>query len=101
MPRGDQTGPMGQGPMSGRKTGYCAGFEVPGYANAGPGGGRGMGWGRGRGRGLGAGYCWGRRATAPSPDMHGEPPRLKTQPEKLKNQLEAIEKRLEKLEMKD
>lgn len=31
MPAGDGTGPMGQGPMTGRAAGYCAGFPVPGY----------------------------------------------------------------------
>lgn len=53
MPRGDQTGPTGMGPMTGRAAGYCAGFGVPGYANGvgGQGYGRGVGWGRGGGRG--------------------------------------------------
>ena len=32
MPRGDQTGPNGMGPMSGRGAGFCAGYETPGYA---------------------------------------------------------------------
>ena len=48
MPRGDGTGPMGMGPMTGRGAGYCAGFPTPGFMN--PIGGRlGMGLGRGRG----------------------------------------------------
>lgn len=47
MPRGDGTGPMGMGPMTGRGTGFCTGFAVPGYMN--PGMGCGMGFGRGRG----------------------------------------------------
>lgn len=78
MPRGDRTGPMGQGPMTGRGAGYCAGFNAPGYANPVPraglglrrgfgrgftnsptysGAGRGFrgGFGRGRGAGPGAG----------------------------------------------
>ena len=33
MPRGDCTGPMGMGPMTGRAAGFCAGFGMPGYAN--------------------------------------------------------------------
>jgi len=48
MPRGDGTGPMGMGPMTGRAAGYCAGFPAPGFMN--PVGGRlGLGFGRGRG----------------------------------------------------
>jgi hypothetical protein len=33
MPRGDGTGPMGMGPMTGRAAGYCAGYAAPGFAN--------------------------------------------------------------------
>ena len=61
MPRGDRTGPRGQGPMTGRAAGYCAGYPVPGFANPTQGlgrGGFGRGWRRGRGRGSGRG--WGR-----------------------------------------
>jgi hypothetical protein len=58
MPRGDKTGPMGAGPMTGRGAGYCAGYAVPGYMN--PTGGYGR-RGRGRGRGWGRGFRrWGR-----------------------------------------
>lgn len=55
MPGGDQTGPLGQGPMTGRGLGYCAGYNRPGYANPGPRGffGRGFGFSRGFGRGFG------------------------------------------------
>jgi len=57
MPSGDQTGPMGQGPMTGRAAGYCAGFNQPGWMNPmmGRGFGRGPGGGFGRGRGCGGG----------------------------------------------
>ena len=62
MPRGDGTGPMGLGPMTGRAAGYCAGYSVPGYMNPAVGGrgyfGRGAGWGVGRGSGRGAGRGW-------------------------------------------
>ena len=42
MPRGDRTGPMGFGPMTGRGAGYCGGVGEPGFMNpAWRGGGRG------------------------------------------------------------
>jgi len=56
MPRGDGTGPMGQGPMTGRGLGYCAGSPNPGFMNPGPSFGRGLG--RGWGRGFGRGFRW-------------------------------------------
>ncbi|MGV9171298.1 MAG: DUF5320 domain-containing protein [Promethearchaeia archaeon] len=31
MPRGDQTGPNGQGPMTGRGLGLCSGSNTPGF----------------------------------------------------------------------
>jgi hypothetical protein len=37
MPWGDRTGPMGQGPLTGRKAGYCAGFSAPGFLKLRPG----------------------------------------------------------------
>ncbi len=33
MPFGDRTGPLGLGPMTGRGSGCCAGYPVPGYKN--------------------------------------------------------------------
>jgi hypothetical protein len=50
MPGGDRTGPRGLGPMTGRRGGYCAGYELPGFANPVPGyGNRFGGWGGGHG----------------------------------------------------
>jgi len=47
MPGGDRTGPLGEGPMTGRGDGYCAGGSGAGYA-ARRGFGRGFrAWGRG------------------------------------------------------
>lgn len=64
MPRGDRTGPMGQGPMTGRGMGYCAGYDMPGFQNRPEGyggyGGRGRGGFGGRGMG-GGGFGRGRR----------------------------------------
>ena len=55
MPAGDRTGPSGQGPMTGRRMGFCAengqtGSGQPGWTYGGMGRG-GMGMGRG-GRGM-------------------------------------------------
>ena len=54
MARGDRTGPMGSGPMTGRGMGYCAGSTGPGFMSPGPG----YGFGRGGGFGLGRGRGW-------------------------------------------
>lgn len=53
MPAGDGSGPRGEGPMTGRGMGICAGYPAGGYASS-PGrrGGFGM-YGRGGGRGRG------------------------------------------------
>jgi hypothetical protein len=60
MPAGDRTGPMGQGPVTGRRLGYYSGYDPPGYAK-GCGGGFGRGFGFGRGMGFGRRIGWGRR----------------------------------------
>ncbi len=48
MPRGDGTGPLGMGPISGRGAGYCAGytFNNPAFENYTN---KGFGWSRGFG----------------------------------------------------
>jgi len=63
MPRGDGTGPMGAGPMTGRGMGLCTGYRSGGFANSGRGffgagrGGRPYGGGRGMGFSNYQG-CW-------------------------------------------
>ncbi|MDD5596531.1 MAG: DUF5320 domain-containing protein [Victivallaceae bacterium] len=102
MPRGDGTGPLGAGPMTGRAAGCCAGFSTPGFAGfAGYGrSGRGTGMGRAvRGRGLG----FRNRFYAPVPV---QPPEFSAEQEKeylvnevkaLETELEAVKKRLDGL----
>jgi hypothetical protein len=55
MPRGDGTGPDGEGPMTGRRMGFCTGYNTPGYMNQGFGRGQGMRQGFGTGRNFGSG----------------------------------------------
>jgi len=111
MPRGDGTGPMGQGPMTGRGAGYCAGFDRPGYASQAPGRGFGMGWSGGRGRGWGGGWRRGGRFYAPNLprtfsyvppvsayDEESEVKFLRAEAARMKDALGEIEKRLVELE---
>lgn len=127
MPGGDGTGPGGQGPMTGRGLGYCAGYSTPGYTK-GPG--MGMGWGRGRGRGRGVwgygrGMGWGRGRSwgpayapyRPAPTYTGATPTsmseedqlnmlkqeknyLESEMNNIKDALEDISKRISDLEQK-
>jgi len=110
MPRGDRTGPDGRGPMTGRGTGCCAGFPVPGFQNPGVGGfgvgrgfGRGFGrvFGRGFGRGVGfrgayGGYGYGYESM-PTQDVD-EKSALKSQADYLKDSLEKVNQRLKELD---
>jgi hypothetical protein len=105
MPGGDGTGPVGMGPMTGRRAGYCAGYPTPGYMS--PVGGRGF-WGRGRGGGWGRRNWfhatglpfWARMAQgffgAPSAEQEREA--LRQQSQQLQQSLDAINRRLEDLE---
>ena len=74
MPGGDRTGPVGRGPMTGRRAGFCAGYQVPGYEN--PSYGFGRGFGGGLGRGFGRGYLGRGRSSLweyPYPDSYYNP----------------------------
>jgi hypothetical protein len=110
MPRGDRTGPFGEGPKTGRQMGYCAGYESPGFATmqtnwrgTGRGFGRGIGRGFGRGPGLGFGRGLGPGFRHGYGSIYNEFPDVseKTLVENeikiLKDQLSALEDRLSKL----
>ena len=121
MPRGDGTGPGGMGPMTGRATGFCAGYAVPGYANPVGGRGMGMGWGRGRGGGFGRGRGFGwagagygvpawagvadpypaNASFGPTVTAEQELEGLKQQTEFLQNSLSEIGERIKQLEKED
>lgn len=71
MPRGDRTGPAGQGSRTGRGLGYCTGYSTPGYTKGIPRGGG--GFGRGRGRGFGYRYWATGFASAPGYSQRIQP----------------------------
>lgn len=118
MPRGDATGPMGRGPMTGRGAGYCAGFGMPGYTNNAGGRNFGMGFGRGAGvggrgtRGGGFGFrnryvakglgAFGGIFAAPYQNIDPEIEKqgLNNQAEMLEAELNTIKKRLDELNTK-
>ncbi len=113
MPGGDRSGPMGQGPVTGRGLGFCTGYESAGFTKgAGYGSGRRFGMGRGmhygRGRGGrsfgrfgGIGYNAGGirdYPEVPSLNKEDEIRLLKSQAEELGRSQRDIEKRLKDLE---
>ena len=102
MPGGNRTGPMGNGPMTGRGAGVCAGNEMPGYTNRGfgrgMGGGRGFGGGRGWGRGMGAKFhAWWQNAPVSQPNPVNERQMLEQEASNLKDQIEQVQTRLNQL----
>lgn len=94
MPRGDKTGPEGNGAMSGRGNGYCAGNNSPGYLNTCCGRKRGIGAINGFGAGRGIGQGFGRKFWTTPQEMIQEN-KEPTQKELL-SELEAERKEIEK-----
>jgi hypothetical protein len=112
MPGGDRTGPLGQGPGTGRAFGYCYGYDSPGYTKGpGRGMGRGLGFGRGMGRGrsFGRGWSFGVPYQGYNPgypwmspmNKEDEIKLLKSEADALNRSREKIEKRLEELEKEE
>ena len=94
MPRQDQTGPTGMGPMTGGGAGICAGNNPSGYAgNFGFRRGGSRGFGRGMGRGFGS------RAVAPAPLSREEQlESLKAQAAGVELQFKILTEKIGKLE---
>ena len=116
MPRGNRTGPVGMGPITGRAAGYCAGYPTPGFMNSRNQafGGRGAGyrhmyyatglpgWTRYGWTPPHAGAVYGQPAPAQAPFSPTGPEEeveyLQHHAENLKQQLEDIEDRLKELD---
>lgn len=101
MPAGDGTGPRGEGPLTGRAMGRCAGYPANGYATA-PGRGGGYGFfGRrgGGGRGLRNRYYetglpqWRRYSQYDGPFYNQEP----SETESLKSQVQFVADTIEQI----
>jgi len=94
MPRGDRTGPDGRGPMTGRRMGFCTGYNMPGFEN--------QQFRRGQGMGLGFGRGFGRRQyfnePTPQPVEYKEPTKeeflkeLETQKADLEKTIKELKK---------
>lgn len=124
MPRGNKTGPMGKGSMTGRGAGYCAGFGMPGFSNSAPGRSFGAGSGGGgnvSGRGFGGGRrgrrnmfyatglpgwmrsggnaaVYGYPGANQEPDPEIEKRALRSQADALQSEMNLINKRLSEIE---
>ena len=98
MPRGDRTGPAGEGPLTGRQMGYCAGYDHPGFVNQGRGYGRRFRGGSGYGGGFGPGFRHGYGNYYPEriPEV-SEKTMIENEIRILKDQLSALEGRLSKI----
>ncbi len=117
MPGGDRTGPLGLGPMTGRRAGLCAGYPVPGYLNRVSdigwfgvgrggfprGGGRGRTFGGGRGRWWRSGfYGYPPYAPAyPQPTAEEEKEMLQEELRNLEEESKEIRSRLTELEKEE
>lgn len=113
MPGRDRTGPMGQGPVTGRGAGFCTGYDSDSFI-------KGAGYGAGRRFGMGRGLCYERGGggrgfrrfggygfsplrmqgypQTPSMTKEDEISFLKSQADKLTWSQKEIEKRLNELE---
>ena len=101
MPRGDGTGPIGQGPMTGRGLGNCIAYGIPALAGAAMafGLGRRRGW-FGQGTGFGRGFSRGFGGAQYVASSEGELSELKNQAQAMEEGLKDIRNRISELEKK-
>jgi hypothetical protein len=103
MPGKDGTGPSGTGPMTGRGSGYCAVYLIPGYAN--PVRGYGRGFCRGWGRGFVSQQAYAPITQPQFPEqevaaLEDHQKKLKAEKTDLEQELEGVRARIEELKAK-
>ena len=105
MPGGDRTGPSGEGPMTGRRMGYCKGNAHSNFMYRQSNRGRGYGRAfrgthyRGRGLGFGSRHGFGNLYLESNPDVQ-EKTMIENQISILKDQLSFWEEKLSNAEKK-
>ncbi|SHL05638.1 hypothetical protein SAMN02745216_04536 [Desulfatibacillum alkenivorans DSM 16219] len=95
MPGGDGTGPLGNGPLTGRGAGFCG----RGVRSAG----RGLGMGRGLGYGMGAGRGFGNRGFAQAGPVNADYVESGNQEEleSLRSEVQALREAVNQLTKKE
>jgi len=93
MPRGDKTGPMGNGPKTGRALGYCVGNNEAGFENNFP---RGNGRGNRNHFGRGMGFEFRQQGVSNLVDV-SEKTLIENEINILKDQLQKLEEKLKTL----
>lgn len=108
MPGGDGTGPLGQGAQTGRRLGFCSGYETAGFLFPRRRIGLGRGFGRGF-RGRGRGYWWNDtndayfasypmdRSAIPQPNKEQEKSYLENMVKHLEEDIKNIQTRIKEL----
>lgn len=98
MPAGDRTGPLGHGPLTGRRMGYCSGNEQTGYTIGAFGRGLARGF-RGGQKGRGGFSRFRNFGFAQNSDDSEQNRKrvLENELEFLKNQVRELESEIEKL----
>jgi len=94
MPRFNQRGPEGQGPVSGKGRGMCQRTDYSAFTNIGGGRGRGMGSGGGMGSGMGRTQTSAVQTAGSKSDLDA----LKAQYESALKMIEELQKKITGLE---
>ncbi|OEU58966.1 MAG: hypothetical protein BA862_12165 [Desulfobulbaceae bacterium S3730MH12] len=100
MPGFDQSGPEGQGSVTGKRRGMCQRTDYSAFSGVGRGRGRGMGTGQGMGQGMAQGAGMGRMpvSDAKSAGSVNELESLKVQYESARTMMEELQEKIAAME---